>query len=483
MESLASQLLQKEGVNRLGSVHGYIASLFFRPLGDTTRVNGGKLLEFRGFREWWAGYRVMLLRAAIVIMAIASLVWLSYQFWRLLWGSAPIWHTSPTGAVDLKILHRLVHEWFAGRPVYRELPTAVHPPATYVLLWPMLGWLDVGPARWLWAVTTVVALTALVYIVVRESRADSSLERAFVALIPCSIYATGAAIGNGQLIVHLLPMMLVGILMLHRRRRERQAHLLASALILATLVKPSISVPFLWLALFVPRFPGPVPLVALGYCVLTLFAVSFQDSTLTALVHDWQSRSSSLAVAAGQGNVANLHVWLGSLGLEGMDIPHLAGPLAGVGPVELSLPPYRYLDPDGCHRLCRPTLDLPSVVRRCADPSANRGSIQNCQARARRSCRGCHCRRLTGGDSSPHVGSWRVVLASTAMGFGLCLWAGHRLDRDACLSPGTSPSREPDEDGPGEGGRRLRKDPQLLVTQSHLIDRHDHGRDTEVHLA
>ena len=316
MESLASQLLQKEGVNRLGSVHGYIASLFFRPLGDTTRVNGGKLLEFRGFREWWAGYRVMLLRAAIVIMAIASLVWLSYQFWRLLWGSAPIWHTSPTGAVDLKILHRLVHEWFAGRPVYRELPTAVHPPATYVLLWPMLGWLDVGPARWLWGVTTVVALTALVYIVVRESRADSSLERAFVALITCSIYATGAAIGNGQLIVHLLPMMLVGILMLHRRRRERQAHLLASALILATLVKPSISVPFLWLALFVPRFPGPVPLVALGYCVLTLFAVSFQDSTLTALVHDWQSRSSSLAVAAGQGNVANLHVWLGSLGLK-----------------------------------------------------------------------------------------------------------------------------------------------------------------------
>ena len=273
----------------------------------------------------------MLLRAAIVIMAIASLVWLSYQFWRLLWGSAPIWHTSPTGAVDLKILHRLVHEWFAGRPVYRELPTAVHPPATYVLLWPMLGWLDVGPARWLWAVTTVVALTALVYIVVRESRADSSLERAFVALIPCSIYATGAAIGNGQLIVHLLPMMLVGLLLLHRRRREPKAHLLASALILVTLVKPSISVPFLWLALFVPRFPGPVPLVALGYCLLTLFAVSFQDSTLTVLLHDWNARSSSVAVAGGQGNVANLHVWLGSLGLKEWILPTSLALLLALG--------------------------------------------------------------------------------------------------------------------------------------------------------
>src|SRR4029453_5719338 len=115
-----------------------------------------------------------------------------YQFWRLLWGSAPIWHTSPTGAVDLKSLHQLVHEWFAGRAVYRELPTAVHPPATYVLLGPRLAWLSVTPACGLWAGTAVLALAALVYVVVQESRADSTLERAFVALIPCSIYATGA---------------------------------------------------------------------------------------------------------------------------------------------------------------------------------------------------------------------------------------------------------------------------------------------------
>jgi hypothetical protein len=282
-------------------------------------------------REWWAGYGVMLMRAAIVIMAIASLVWLGYQFWRLVLGSTPIWHTSPTGAVDLKLLHRLVHEWFAGRPVYRELSSAVYPPATYVLLWPMLGWLDVGPARWLWAVTTVVALTALIYVVVQESRADSSLERAFMALIPCSIYATGAAIGNGQLIVHLLPMMLVGLLMLHRRRRERQARLLASALILVTLVKPSISVPFLWLVLFVPRSAGPMSLIALGYCILTLFAASFQDSTLTVLLHNWLSRSSSVAVTDGHGNVANLHVWLGSLGLKEWIFPTSLALLLALG--------------------------------------------------------------------------------------------------------------------------------------------------------
>jgi hypothetical protein len=281
------------------------------------------------------------MRVAVVIMAIASLVWLGYQFWRLLWGSAPIWHTSPTGAVDLKLLHRLVHEWFAGRPVYRELPSATYPPATYVLLWPMLGWLEIAPARWLWAVTTVVALTTLVHVVVRESRADTSLERAFMALIPCAIYATGAAIGNGQLIVHLLPMMLVGLLMLHRKPRGRKAQLLASALILATLVKPSISVPFLWLVLFLPRSPGPVTLVALGYCILTLFAVSFQDSTPIALLHDWQARSSSMAVTGGYGNVANLHVWLGRVGLKEWIFPTSLALMVALG---LWSYRYRYVD-------------------------------------------------------------------------------------------------------------------------------------------
>ena len=87
-------------------------------------------------------------------MAIAALVWLAYQFWRLLLGDAPIWPTSPSGAIDLKLMHQLVHEWFAGRRVYGELKTAVYPPATYVLLWPLVGWLDVGPARWLWGLTS-----------------------------------------------------------------------------------------------------------------------------------------------------------------------------------------------------------------------------------------------------------------------------------------------------------------------------------------
>ncbi len=254
-------------------------------------------------------------------MSLAAIVWLSYEFWRLLWGTAPIWPTSPTGAVDLKLLHRLVHGWFAGRPVYQELASGVYPPATYVLLWPLLGWLDLDPARWLWGLTTIIALAALIALLVRESGAEGPLERTFVGLIPCSIYATGAAIGNGQLIVHILPLLLVGLLLLARGPRGWQRDLVASALLVATLVKPQVAAPFLWLALFLPRSWRPILLVGAGYAVVTLFAVSFQDTPLVELFRDWRARSAVAAVAGGYGNVANLHVWLGDLGLERWMLP------------------------------------------------------------------------------------------------------------------------------------------------------------------
>jgi hypothetical protein len=77
-------------------------------------------------------------------MAVVAAVWLSYQFWRLLWQTAPSWRTTPTGAIDLKILHRLVQLWFVGQPVYPELPGALYPPASYAMLWPFLGWLHNG---------------------------------------------------------------------------------------------------------------------------------------------------------------------------------------------------------------------------------------------------------------------------------------------------------------------------------------------------
>ena len=45
---------------------------------------------------------------------------------------------------------------------------------------------------------------------------DTTRERLFIALVPLSMYAFGATIGNGQFGVHLAPLLLAAILGLQR---------------------------------------------------------------------------------------------------------------------------------------------------------------------------------------------------------------------------------------------------------------------------
>ncbi len=228
-------------------------------------------------RTWWDTHGSMLMRIAIALMVTVAIAWLGYEFWRLLWQSTPIWPSSPSGAVDLKYRYDEVHSWLAGK---RD--PGPYPPATYVMLCPLLGWLAFTPAKWLWAATTVAALGWLVYLIVQESGADTPLERVFVALMPLAMYATGATIGNGQLIIHLLPVLVAGLLLLRRGQCRWRNELLAAALVLMALVKPNVSVPFLWIVLFVPGRLRlrPALLVSLGYLALTFFAILFKETEL-----------------------------------------------------------------------------------------------------------------------------------------------------------------------------------------------------------
>jgi hypothetical protein len=146
-----------------------------------------------------------------------------------------------------------------------------------VILWPLVGWLPLTLVKWFWAVTSLAALAWLAYLVVKESKANTTLERVFIALMPISMYATGATIGNGQLILHIMPVLISGLLLLHRRNFTLRQELLAVALLLIALVKPNASVPFLWISLFIPGRLRPVMLVAFGYIALTLFSLSFQE--------------------------------------------------------------------------------------------------------------------------------------------------------------------------------------------------------------
>ena len=96
-----------------------------------------------------AGEKALRLVAAVLLAAGGT--WLVYHFHRL------VLDTGPTRAIDLRLRIREVVAWFDGVPVYETMSDAVYPPASYVMLWPVLGLLDMGAARVAWALGAAMA--------------------------------------------------------------------------------------------------------------------------------------------------------------------------------------------------------------------------------------------------------------------------------------------------------------------------------------
>src|SRR5262249_10189745 len=183
------------------------------------------------------------------------------------------------GAVDLKMRHQEVQLWFSGNAVYSGQAQAMHavyPPASYAMLWPLLGWLAFTPARGLWAAMMGAAVGLLALRFVKESGAQTRLERVFVALMLLSMYATGFTVGHGQLTIYVLGALVAGLPFVYRDQRAWLDDLVLAMLILLALVKPTLSIPFLWLVLFLPGALRPVLFIIVGYIALTVLAVGFQ---------------------------------------------------------------------------------------------------------------------------------------------------------------------------------------------------------------
>jgi hypothetical protein len=194
--------------------------------------------------RWLIQHRRRLLQVIAALMATAAVLKLGTEFHRLIWDSGA------TGAVDVKHLHRWVTSWFAWQPVFQQSRAALYPPATYVMLWPLLGWMPFNAARWFWAATSIGALAAIILLLVRIGGAETPQEKIFVALLLLSINGTGVTIGSGQLILHLLPALLAGVLVLERENKTLGADLVAAGLFTWAMIKPSVAAPFLWVFLF-----------------------------------------------------------------------------------------------------------------------------------------------------------------------------------------------------------------------------------------
>ena len=261
-------------------------------------------------RREWARYGARIQWLVIAFMALAAGGRLVKGYYRLLWDQRY------TGAVDLKLLHNTAQVWAARGPVYSG-PQWVHPPATYALSWLNYGWLDVNPARWWWALTSTLALGLLALLAVRETGVQSRRDRLFLILMILAVSGTGITIGNGQLGLHCLLASLVGLLLIVRRN-SWLTDLAGAALLVYALIKPTISAPFLCVALFAPRRLRPAVLVGLGYAGLTLFTASYLHKDLLELLRAWVANLPNLVARHGNTNLNN---WLVGLGLDAWLLP------------------------------------------------------------------------------------------------------------------------------------------------------------------
>ena len=270
------------------------------------------------------------LKPATWLMAGIAAIWIGYESWRLLFQFTPAGNVAllgAVGAVDLSLRHLEVNAWFAGEPIYRTLGNAVYPPASYLLLWPFVGWLSFPAARILWATLTVFTLIPLVRRFARAGGATSRAERRALTLLPLATYPVGATIGNGQLGIVVMLCLFVALPLLTDRERSWSRDLCIAGLFLLALVKPTLAVPFFWIVLFVPGGLRPAALIGLGYAGLTVLASLAQKHGPVALFAGWFRRGvhgSGWGAEHGEGSIRavkgtlritsiNLHSVLGYL--------------------------------------------------------------------------------------------------------------------------------------------------------------------------
>lgn len=254
-------------------------------------------------------------------MAYTAWARLAYVFPHLLDGVA----------LDLGSRHRAVAYWFSGAGLAGKT-SSTYPPASYLLLWPLLGWPSLQAASALWAALCALALVWLMLLCLRDRAIASLSARWFGAMAMGAFTATSAVIWLGQLVILQLAAITLAMLLLHPKTGEPvgwKRELGAGALLLFALVKPSVGVPFLCLVLWSPtRLRVGVGVIA-GYGVLTLAALAMQRDSLGELTM-WAETVGRNSPQLNEG-YANLRVWLAALGLKWFSHPAAALALAWLG--------------------------------------------------------------------------------------------------------------------------------------------------------
>jgi hypothetical protein len=226
----------------------------------------------------------------------------------------------PDAAIDLLIRHDEVRRWFAGEWIYGDTHSANYPPATYTLLWPLVGWLPEAPMRALYGLSTAASLAIIGALAVRASGADRLAEKAFMAVFILPLGTTQITVFIGQLGLHVTAALLAAAVILldtpagGKGRGTLAADGAAAALLTFALVKPTLAVPAVVAILILTGRARPALLVGALYLGATLLAAASQDRSLVTLVLDWLGREDIMNLGLGS---VNTYLWLHWLGFEG----------------------------------------------------------------------------------------------------------------------------------------------------------------------
>lgn len=236
-------------------------------------------------------------------------------------------------ALDLGSRTKAVALWFGGSGLY-ERSSSTYPPASYILLWPLVGWLPWLAVSKLWTLLCALSLGFLAACCVRREAIASHSLRWLGAMTMLALTTTSAVIWLGQLASLLMVAIIGAMWLLHSPKSEGEVkavwprELLAGALLLFGLVKPSVTAPFLWMILWAPRDAATPPLrrrialglgVLAGYGALTLVALWFQQDASNE-VAVWAQTVTRNNVQLNEGYV-NLRAWLAAIGLKPLSHP------------------------------------------------------------------------------------------------------------------------------------------------------------------
>lgn len=260
----------------------------------------------RIIQSTWARYSSEILCLAIGLTLLSVVLRLFPESHRLLFSNAS------TGAVDLRLRHGEIRGWFSGLPVYTGRLHSGYPPASYVLLFPFLGWLSESAARWWWGLLTVVELSLLSVLCIRFTKTTVRAEQLLMVLTFFSAYPITLTLGNGQLGIHMFTLFWCAMILFMRGTTWR-TDLPASVLMLFAATKPNFSAPLFWIVLFALGRLRPMLLVASGYVLLTVFALGFQTQPVLQLLHDFSRISADVIGTKGGAHIA---VWMRFLGLS-----------------------------------------------------------------------------------------------------------------------------------------------------------------------